>query len=129
MIRFASYIVSKHDRNDKTLIATANSAYNSIQRNEVITMKMTANEFNAEVLRQKEKSPDIQIRYIAFWVDTNDYGSGMRRNWEYMHWISDMVCKYSIAHPDRVIQNAVGSASIRDQNDFTDFIISGVWRK
>lgn len=92
-------------------------------------MKMTANEFNEEVLRQKEQSPDIQIRYIAFCVDTNDYCRGMRRNWEYMHWISDMVCKYSIAHPDRVIQNAVGSASIRDQNDFTDFIISGVWRK
>lgn len=31
MIRFASYLVSKHDRNDKTLIATANSAYNAIQ--------------------------------------------------------------------------------------------------
>ena len=31
MIRYASYLVSKHDRNDKTLIATANSAHNAIQ--------------------------------------------------------------------------------------------------
>ncbi|MGS9609569.1 hypothetical protein ACQWKN_22240 [Salmonella enterica subsp. enterica serovar Infantis] len=53
MIRFASYLVSKHDRNDKTLIATANSAYNAIQAFEDYNSEHINKDYKKVIERQR----------------------------------------------------------------------------
>lgn len=86
-------------------------------------------DFYTKVMSAKDANPQLSLRFIAFKIANNDHESSVMRNVRFMHWISDMVCLYEIAHPDRVLKSQVGSASIIDQNDFTDFIVSGRWMK
>ena len=85
--------------------------------------------FAEKVMAEKTKNPQYQIRYLAFTVDHGGKefaGSVIQR---FVSWIADRVCDYEIAHPDRVNSNLVGQAAILNHNDFTDFIVSGAWRK
>lgn len=88
--------------------------------------------FAEKVMAEKTKNPKYQIRYLAFTVEHGGKafaGSVIQRNMAFMSWISDRVCDYEIAHPDRVNSKLVGQAAILNHNDFTDFIVSGAWRK
>lgn len=74
------------------------------------------------LVRQTATTYCVQLRFAALMVHTGNY-EVLRRGAEFREFISDRKGEYVAAHPDRVAR----SGTIISQDDFTAFILSGVW--
>lgn len=89
--------------------------------------------FRELVAKTKEENHGLQIRFVAFiaHLGFKDAYSGnvASRNARFMGWIAMRKADYAVAHQDKVSACSIGGVVILDQDDFTDFIVSGEWIK
>lgn len=90
-------------------------------------------EFREMVMAEKARQPQYQLRYLAFVVDKGGdafKGNTAVRNAAFMAWISDIKKVYVERNGHKVKTDYhTGEHIIIDSEHFTDFIISGEWRK
>lgn len=81
--------------------------------------------FKKRVMDAKARTPEFQLRYLAFVEDLQGEafkGHRGERGARYMAWIDARKRQYEAAHPDKVL-----GGFIRDHQHFTDYVVSGVW--
>lgn len=90
-------------------------------------------EFKEKVLAAKARTPEYQLRFLAFVTDKEGEafnGNVAARNAAFMAWISERKAEYVEAHGEKVKKDyCTGIYTILDSDHFTDFIVSGLWRK
>lgn len=74
------------------------------------------------LVRQTAATYNVQMRFAAMMVHTGNYET-LRRGAALIAFISDRKGEYVAAHPDKVTRGG----TIISQDDFTAFILSGVW--
>lgn len=90
--------------------------------------------FRELVAKTKEENPGLQIRFVAFIAHLGFKeayaGNVASRNARFMGWMHDRKADYVATRRYNVQKNyCTGGYTILDQDDFTDFIISGEWIK
>lgn len=102
-----------------------------IENGDMVEIPVNRENFRKLVCVAKSANPNYQIRFLAF-VEHNGKdawaGNVAVRNARFMSWISDRKKEYT-AHCNLACPELVLNDTIVDQDNFTDFIISGLWIK
>ena len=98
---------------------------------DMVAIEVSKENFTRLVDVAKAESPSHNVRFLAFVEHMGKeafVGNMIKRNQAYMSWISDRKKQYCEMRRHMIqVDHHTGHHVILDHDDFTDFIISGVW--